>query len=627
MAVVPAPEGDQSSVNTFRILVATDNHLGAHERETTRRDDPFVTFEEILQKAQALDVDLVLLGGDLFDENKPSQATLHRTITMLRRYCMGGKDIHFTMESDPASVFSNGGFPVANFQDPNLNVSLPVFAIHGNHDDPAGERMLSPLDLLSAAGLVNYIGKQTAADDITLSPVLLTKGTTKLALYGLGHVRDERLNRSFEHGKVRFLRPAETPEEYFSLMAIHQNRGTRGVGRKNGIPEEALDAGVLDLVVWGHEHEQKVHGERAAGDGYEIIQPGSSIITGPKSDDDRNRKMVCLLEVCGTAYRCTPLPLQSVRPVEYAEIHLQQEAELRRTTEEVTEFLAERVEELIFKAKQQLSEIPDKWLQMNPCLKVPLVRMRVEYGPDHPIISPVVFGGRFANRVANPRHILLNHKRKPVTGPVGVEIHRRPGDPKLPDQQGQPEAWQGMDLGARIAESAERFLKEDRRPLGLLSGCGLTQAMREFVDKGEPLAISRHVEQYLERAQRTMWREAKAYRTGARMEVQEPAIAGWAANIRDTAEAEFRSRIGDDAPTHQQPQPAAARPLALPAPSESDAGGDMPPAPPQILPPPIRDDALLLLDEPQDTNPGAGSQSQVPGQRGGRGRGRGSGAR
>jgi DNA repair exonuclease SbcCD nuclease subunit len=31
-----------------------------------------------------------------------------------------------------------------NFDDPNLNVSLPVFIIHGNHDDPAGVRPAQP---------------------------------------------------------------------------------------------------------------------------------------------------------------------------------------------------------------------------------------------------------------------------------------------------------------------------------------------------------------------------------------------------------------------------------------------------------------------------------------------------
>jgi double-strand break repair protein MRE11 len=47
----------------------------------------------------------------------------------------------------------------ANFEDANLNVGLPVFTIHGNHDDPAGADNLSAVDLLSTANLVNYFGK------------------------------------------------------------------------------------------------------------------------------------------------------------------------------------------------------------------------------------------------------------------------------------------------------------------------------------------------------------------------------------------------------------------------------------------------------------------------------------
>ena len=46
-----------------------------------------------------------------------------------------------------------------NFEDPNLNVGLPVFTIHGNHDDPSGEGNLSSVDVLSSSGLVNYWGK------------------------------------------------------------------------------------------------------------------------------------------------------------------------------------------------------------------------------------------------------------------------------------------------------------------------------------------------------------------------------------------------------------------------------------------------------------------------------------
>ena len=36
---------------------------------------------------------------------------------------------------------------------------MPVFTIHGNHDDPAGADNLSAVDVLSACNLVNYFGK------------------------------------------------------------------------------------------------------------------------------------------------------------------------------------------------------------------------------------------------------------------------------------------------------------------------------------------------------------------------------------------------------------------------------------------------------------------------------------
>lgn len=52
--------------------------------------------------------------------------------------------------------------------DPDLNVELPVFSIHGNHDDPSGDGGLSAMDLLATAGLVNYFGKAMDLDDLHL---------------------------------------------------------------------------------------------------------------------------------------------------------------------------------------------------------------------------------------------------------------------------------------------------------------------------------------------------------------------------------------------------------------------------------------------------------------------------
>jgi double-strand break repair protein MRE11 len=39
-------------------------------------------------------------------------------------------------------------FPAINYEDPNLNVAIPVFSIHGNHDDPQGTGPVSCIEAL-----------------------------------------------------------------------------------------------------------------------------------------------------------------------------------------------------------------------------------------------------------------------------------------------------------------------------------------------------------------------------------------------------------------------------------------------------------------------------------------------
>lgn len=91
-----------------------------------------------------------------------------------------------------------------NWLDENVNISLPCLTIHGNHDDPTGREFLCPLDALADSRLVNYFGKQTQLERLEIYPIVLCKGSTQLALYGLGAIRDERLYRLFKSNKVVF---------------------------------------------------------------------------------------------------------------------------------------------------------------------------------------------------------------------------------------------------------------------------------------------------------------------------------------------------------------------------------------------------------------------------------------
>jgi len=56
----------------FEILITTDNHMGYREKDPQVGMDSFHAFEECLEIANEKNVDFVLLGGDLFHEQRPS---------------------------------------------------------------------------------------------------------------------------------------------------------------------------------------------------------------------------------------------------------------------------------------------------------------------------------------------------------------------------------------------------------------------------------------------------------------------------------------------------------------------------------------------------------------------------
>jgi double-strand break repair protein MRE11 len=169
---------------------------------------------------------------------------------------------HFSPSFSPPPLPQNQG---VNFEDENFAVDLPIFSIHGNHDDPTrdgGTDMLAALDLLAACNLVNYYGRHDEIDKVDIDPVLIRKGeNTKVALYGMGSMRDERLNRMWSKKKVKFLKPADEPEddndkegkEWFNIFSLHQNRDY-GRGAKNCVHESMIPEW-MDLILWGHEHE------------------------------------------------------------------------------------------------------------------------------------------------------------------------------------------------------------------------------------------------------------------------------------------------------------------------------------------------------------------------------------
>ena len=262
----------------------------------------------------------------------------------------------------------------------NFNVSLPVFTIHGNHDDPTRDGgstsdSLSAVDTLACANLVNYFGKADRVDDINIYPILVQKGaTTKVAIYGLGSIRDERLNRMFSQKKVKFVLPKQEQDQWFNIFMIHQNREQKGRGAKNCVLESMLPD-FLDMVIWGHEHECIIDPVESLKQDYHVTQPGSSVATSLVEGEART-KHVGLLEIRGESFRMEPIMLRSVRPFVFDTLVLSEQEELdpngneEEVQEAVQRVLQDKVDSMIERAREEM---------VHGDGKTPLVRLKVEY--------------------------------------------------------------------------------------------------------------------------------------------------------------------------------------------------------------------------------------------------------
>ncbi|KAK5641333.1 hypothetical protein RI129_009880 [Pyrocoelia pectoralis] len=378
--------------DTFKILVATDIHLGYAEKNAIRGQDSFVTFEEILQIASKNTVDFLLLGGDLFHDSRPSPYCINKCLELLRRYCLGDNPVQIEFLSDQSYHFQTQRNPIVNYEDPNLNISVPVFSIHGNHDDPTGNKQISVLDVIASSGLINYFGRFNDYNKVDIKPILLKKGQSKLAIYGLSHIKDERLGRLFRDKKVLMKRPEG--DDWFNILVLHQNRAARGT--KNYIPETSIPS-FIDLVIWGHEHDCRIAPEEIEK-GIYISQPGSSVATS-LAVGESIKKHVGLLQVHMQGFKMIPVPLKTVRPFVIDEFFLESPTSenylLEKPSEQAIEMVKEKVDEMI-------DEINSQHKDKSKAAPLPLIRLKVFYQNDRQIFNPIRIGMHFLGRVANP---------------------------------------------------------------------------------------------------------------------------------------------------------------------------------------------------------------------------------
>lgn len=490
----PRARAAPRDADTIRILIATDSHVGYNESNAERKDDSWKTFDEVMCLAKEHDVDMVLHAGDLFHENKPSRKSMYHVMRSLRTNCLGEKPCELEMLSDASENFG-GIFDHVNYEDEDINVAIPVFAIHGNHDDPSGEGSYSPLDLLQASGFVNYFGRTPEIDKIAVKPILLQKGRTKLALYGLSNVRDERLFHTWRDGNVKFFQPGTQKDEWFNILSVHQNHAAHTP--TSYLPENFLPE-FMDLIVWGHEHECLIEPRYNPEMGFHVMQPGSSVATS-LMPGEAVPKHVAILSVTGKEFTSESIRLKSVRPFIMKEIILAEEREIKEkelwrdkeNRAKITLYLNKVIEELIAEAKRGWLELQtDEQEDGDQQVPLPLVRLRVEYSAPYPgefhCENPQRISNRFLHKVANVNDVVQFHRKKTANRTIKSIA-------EMPDE----EVLESLNISTvKVDKLVKEFLAAQN--LTILPQNSFGDAVTQFVDKDDKMAMEHFVNESLE---------------------------------------------------------------------------------------------------------------------------------
>jgi double-strand break repair protein MRE11 len=338
--------------------------------------------------------------------------------------------------------------------------------------------------------MLNYYGRIPASDDITVKPVLLQKGRTKLALYGLSNVRDERLFRTFRDGKVKFFQPRTHKDEWFNLIAVHQNHTAHS--ETNYLPENFLPD-FLDLVIWGHEHECLIDPKYNPEMSFHVIQPGSSVATSLVQAESVH-KHVAILSITGKEFHCEPIRLKTVRPFLIKEISLNDAKEMRKIVRQennrtqITQYLVGVVEKLIQQARDEWVAAQDEDIDPEQ-IPLPLIRLKVEYSaPDggrYDCENPQRFSNRFNNKVANVHDVVQFYRKKSST-------RKSRDDPDMPEESIL--AQLEVDK-VKVEKLVREFLQA--QSLTILPQNSFGDAVSQYVDKDDKHAMEMFVNESL----------------------------------------------------------------------------------------------------------------------------------
>jgi len=429
--------------NAFKIMICSDTHLGYKEKDPVLINDSFDSFEEVLQIANERKVDFLLHGGDLFHEHKPSKETFIRTEDILSRYVFG----------DPRQDYKIASKVPLNTRESNLSIQLPIFMIHGNHDDPGGFGNMSNVDIVKAAKLVNYMGKVECLEKIEVEPILFQKGDTKIALYGIGYIKDERLNLAFEKKQIKFLRPQG---DWFNILLLHQTK-ERGAGiglNKRQYIREKILPDFFNLIVWGHEHECIPILKKCEQTGTNILYLGSTVVTS-LIDSEAKPKHCFILDLQKTDFKLEPIPLKTARPFIYDQIELSQTG-IEKDDAAVLKYIEEKIDKMIERNIEERKELSSKSKVELPNEMIPLLRLKIEY-TGYSVANLRLLTKKLEGKIANWQRDYVKFYKRPIHIPQPVTKNKKGEESKNIEDQNIANLFNSEDV-KEMEDPAEKQL-------------------------------------------------------------------------------------------------------------------------------------------------------------------------
>jgi DNA repair exonuclease SbcCD nuclease subunit len=287
----------------MKIAILSDFHFG-FGAGTEREEDPYEAVREAIGKA--MKSDLIILGGDIFDNRNPNTETLTRAMELL---------LNPLLVTSGTKLIKGIGKNTEKISKIAL-MGIPVVAIHGTHERRT-KGLLNPVEALEKAGFLIYLHCNSA---------VFEKNGEKVAVSGMSGVPEQYAESVLKNWNPKPIAGC------FNIFILHQSI-TEFLYAEHTLDLKNLPEG-FDLYVDGHIHEP----QKSEYSGKPLLMAGSLIPTQLKEESTKP-KGFWTIETRTQEISWTPLDNQ--RKVYYKTF---ENPDFERTEKELKKILEEKHE-------------------------------------------------------------------------------------------------------------------------------------------------------------------------------------------------------------------------------------------------------------------------------------------